>query len=288
MNTSTVAAPISPVGREANIGRLLLELGKITPEQAERILRVQKERGVRFGEAAQSLGLVTEADIQQVLACQFDYPYLQPGQGKYPAELIAVYQPFSPQVEKLRAVRSQLMLRWFASHKALAVASVEAKGGGSFFIANLAIVFSQLGEKTLLIDANLRSHRQHTIFNVQGKQGLSDILAGRAGIETISKVEAFSSLFVLPAGTPVPNPQELVSKDALGELIESLSGQFDVILIDVPAFSLGADALTIAAKVGGVVLVARKHETRLEALSTINEQIAYTGAEIVGSVLVDF
>src|SRR5471032_503354 len=124
-------APTLPVGQSAaprvtdsSIGGLLLEAGKISPENAERVLRMQKELGIRFGEAAQRLGLITEADIQQVLARQFDYPYLLKGDKGYSEHLVAAYQPFSPQVESLRAVRSQLMLRWFArGHKSLVVMS---------------------------------------------------------------------------------------------------------------------------------------------------------------------
>lgn len=122
---SVQTTPTLPRGGDSSIGGLLLESGKISPENAERVLRMQKELGIRFGEAAQRLGLVTEADIQQVLARQFDYPYLQAGQGDFSDKLVAAYQPFSAQVETLRAVRSQLMLRWFArGHKALVVMSV--------------------------------------------------------------------------------------------------------------------------------------------------------------------
>ncbi|MER2513727.1 MAG: chain length determinant protein tyrosine kinase EpsG, partial [Nitrosomonas ureae] len=67
--------------RKFSIGHILLDMGKITPVEAERILRLQKESGLRFGDAAIKLGLITEADIQLVLAQQFDYPYLLPGQG---------------------------------------------------------------------------------------------------------------------------------------------------------------------------------------------------------------
>lgn len=94
---------------DSSIGGLLLESGKITPENAERVLRMQKELGIRFGEAAQRLGLITEADIEQVLAQQFNYPYLQRGTGAFSDKLIAAYEPFGQQVETLRAIRSQLM-----------------------------------------------------------------------------------------------------------------------------------------------------------------------------------
>lgn len=284
-----VATPAPSRSADSSIGGLLLESGKITPEGAERILRMQKELGIRFGEAAQRLGLVTEADIQQVLARQFDYPYLQPGERQYSDKLLAAYQPFSPQVETLRAVRSQLMLRWFArGRKALVVAGVDSGDGASLFAANLAVVFSQLGENTLLVDANLRKPTQHEIFDVKGRQGLSDMLAGRAEIDIIEKVDAFVSLSVLGAGTLPPNPQELLSRSSFGGLNQQLESLYDVVLYDVAAYADGSDSLAIAGRAGGVLLVARKNKTQLEAISAMAEQMKNNGAEVVGSVLVDF
>jgi len=273
------------------IGQILLEKGIISPEDAERVLLLQKEnKGMHFGEAAQKLGLINETDVELALAQQFDYPYLLPGQGNYPPELVAAYQPFSDQMEIFRAVRSQLMLRWFSEErKSLTVVSVAPRGGASFLVANLAVVFSQLGERTLLVDANLRQPCQHRIFDVTGKQGLSDILAGHADmLEVISKVNSFLELSLLPAGTLPPNPVELLGHASFLDLSQKLSNQFDVILYDAPAFSIAADALAIAASTGGILLVARKNNTRLADINTISEQIAYSGAKVVGSVLLDF
>ena len=284
----TVAALPINSGAETTIGSLLQKLGKLTKEDAEQVLHLQKEKGIRFGEAAKHLGMITEADIRRVLARQFEYPYLLPGEGNFPSELVAAYQPFSEQVEMLRAVRSQLMLRWFESgRKALAVVSVNPGEGASLLVANMAIVFSQLGQTTLLIDANLRNPRQHEIFNLKARQGLSDILANRAGIETFSKVEPFSDLYVLPAGTRPPNPQELLNRPSFTALRESLATRFDVILFDVPAFSIAADALAIAARVGGVLLVANKNKTHLADINAIRTQLGRADVEVVGSVLVD-
>ncbi len=293
MSESSEAMPkmvaMARMGRDTSIGRILLDMGKLTPEDAERVVRLAKDKGMRFGEAALHLGLITEADIQQVLAHQFDYPYLHHGQGKYPIELVAAFQPFSAHVETLRAVRSQLMLRWFSpERRSLAVACVNEGEGASFLAANLAVVFSQLGEHTLLVDANLRQPRQHEIFHLEGKQGLSDILVGRASQDAISKVEYFVDLSLLPAGTLPPNPQELVSRTSFDDLTQNLAGKFDVILYDVPAFSTAADALAIASCAEGVLLVVRKNQTRLADIKAINEQLARSGTEVVGSVMVDF
>jgi len=276
-------------GPDSSIGGLLLESGKITPENAERVLRMQKELGIRFGEAAQRLGLITEADIQQVLARQFDYPYLQPGAGKYPQELVAAYQPFSSQVETLRAVRSQLMLRWFArGSKSLVVLGMEPGDGASLFAANLAVVFSQLGEHTLLVDANLRSPRQHEIFDLKTRQGLSDVLAGRAELDIIAKVESFVALSVLAAGTLPPNPQELLSRSSFVTLNKQLESRYDAVLYDVPAYTTGSDAIAVAARAGGVLLVARKNKTPMAEVAAMAEQMTQSGAQVIGSVMVDF
>lgn len=278
-----------PRGADSSIGGLLLESGKITPENAERVLRMQKELGIRFGEAAQRLGLITEADIQQVLARQFDYPYLQPGAGKYPQELVAAYQPFSSQVETLRAVRSQLMLRWFArGSKSLVVLGMEPGDGASLFTANLAVVFSQLGEHTLLVDANLRKPRQHEIFDLKTRQGLSDVLAGRAELDIIAKVESFVALSVLAAGTLPPNPQELLSRTSFVTLNKQLESRYDAVLYDVPAYTTGSDAIAVAARAGGVLLVARKNKTPMADVAAMSEQMTQSGAQVVGSVMVDF
>lgn len=289
MNQITNPLAIRPSRKDSSIGSVLLDMGKITAMDAERILRFQKEKGVRFGEAARLLGLISESDVEQVLARQFDYPYLQAGQGNFPPELVAAYQPFGAQVETLRAIRSQLMLRWFGNgRKTLAIASVLTDDDASMFAANLAIVFSQLGEKTLLIDANLRTPRQHGIFNIRSKKGLSDILAERADLEAITRVESFIDLSVLQAGTLPPNPQELLSRASFAELNRDVALSFDVVLYDVSAFSTGADALAVAASAGGVLLVARKNKTRLADINAASDQLGRHGAEVVGSVLLDF
>ncbi|MRV74176.1 chain length determinant protein tyrosine kinase EpsG [Duganella sp. FT92W] len=287
--TATLSSAHMKPSPDTSIGTMLVAAGKISPDNSERVLRMQKELNIRYGEAAQRLGLVSETDIQQVLARQFDYPYLQQGDGDYSPLLAAAFQPFSPQVEVLRAVRNQLMLRWFSQgHKALVVAGVASGDGASVFTANLAIVFSQLGEQTLLVDANLRAPRQHDLFGVKRRQGLSDILAGRAELSTVARIDDFIDLSVLCAGTLPPNPQELLSRSGFAALNAQLSARYDAVLYDVPAFERGSDALALAARAGGVLLVARKNHTPLEDVQALVTQVRHTGAEVVGAVMVEF
>lgn len=270
------------------MGGLLLDAGKITLAGAERILRLQKERNMLFGEAAKALGLITEKDIQQALAQQFDFPFLANNKTGLSFELIAAYKPFSAQVETLRAVRSQLMLRWFVDNrKTLAIVSPINNEGRSFLAANLAIVFSQLGERTLLIDADLRQPRQHKLFNLEGKLGLSNLLAQRVDHSVINQISGFRDLSVLSAGTIPPNPLELISR-GLESCLERLSAEYDVILLDTPAGSQGSDAHILSAKAGGALLLARQHKTRLLKLEAMKNLLENSGTAVIGAIINDF
>jgi len=274
---------------DSRIGMLLLDAGKLTQEDAERVLRMQRDLGIRYGEAAQRLGLVGEDDIRQALAHQFAYPYVLPGQANYSARLVAAYEPFSPQVEALRAIRSQLMLRWFGrGRRALAVAGADPDDGAALFAANLAVVLSQLGEQTLLVDANLRTPRQHDIFGFTPRQGLSDLLAGRTNLDVVHRVADFVDLSVLPAGTLPPNPQELLSRESFRSLHTQLENHYDILLYDLAPASAGADALAAAGRAGGVLLVARKDHTQVAAMARMAGQLVDAGAEVVGAVVMEF
>lgn len=276
----------SDARKAAAIGELLVDMGKLTAEELQRVLEWQKKSGLQFGEAAQKLGLVSDADVRHALALQFDYPYLRSGQGSFSKSLVAAYQPFSPQVEALRALRSQLVLHWFSrGNKALAVISANAGEGCSNLAANLAVVFSQLGERTLLIDANLREPDQHTIFNVSRPRGLSDILIGRADASAITKIDELSGLYLLPAGTVPPNPQELLGRKSFNELIMRLKEQFDVIIVDTPPASMNSDAQAVAARCGGALLVSRLDETKLSDLANVRDQLIVSDVEIVAAIV---
>ena len=104
--------------------------------------------------------MLSKDDIDFALSKQFDYSYLSDQDQSVSPELVAAYKPFSRVGENLRAVRSQLMLRWFNTDPARKVMAIVSPGNGegrSFVAANLAIVFAQQGERTLLIDADMRS-----------------------------------------------------------------------------------------------------------------------------------
>jgi receptor protein-tyrosine kinase len=208
----------TPARATRTLGAILVDGGQLKPDDAERVLQYQKQHNLRFGEAALRLGLISEADIQFALSRQFSYAYLRKAPGELRPlsdDLVAAYQPFSSRVEQLRAIRSQLMLRWFdraEERQVLTIVGAERSEGRSYLAANLAIVFSQLGERTLLVDADMREPRQHHLFHLENQIGLSTLLAGRSREEAIVRISDLAGLSVLPAGPTPPNPLELLNR----------------------------------------------------------------------------
>lgn len=284
---STGATSIS----DRSIGTIIAETRNLSAEQVEKILSYQRDRGIRFGEAAVALGYASSDDVMFALAQQFHYPYAPEERRKTSPELVALNQPFGVQSESFRAIRSQLMMRLYCEgqeRRAIAVVSPESKDGKTFFSANLAVVLAQLGGRTLLVDADLRSPRLHEVFGIDNKAGLSGILSGRAESKVIQQVAGVSSLFVLPLGTTPPNPLELVERPAFGLLIRELISKFDHVVVDSPAAVFGSDSAVIAARCGAALVVARKNKGRIASLQDLVANLAETPARLAGVVYNEF
>ncbi len=271
------------------IGDILVASGRLSAADLERILERQKQDQSQFGDAALKLKLLRKEDIDFALSKQFDYAYLTDRGAGLSPELVAAYQPFSRVGENLRAVRSQLMLRWFDAeqkNKALAVVSPGRGDGRSFVAANLAIVFAQHEERTLLIDADLREGRQHALFKLPRGPGLSGLLAGRATLqEATLNVPGLPGLSVLPAGAVPPNPQELLGRPAFAAMLREAALDYDAVIIDTPAAAAFADADIVAARAGAALVLARKHASLLPATVAMAERLSQGGVALVGSVL---
>lgn len=283
----TVASSKLAQSSSRPMGEILIEAGRLSPVDAERIMAFQRENGVRFGEAGRALGLLNDDDVRFALSAQFGYSYIT-SESNLSRELVAAYQPSSPAVEQLRMLRSQLMLRWFdngTDRKGLAVVSAGSGEGRSYIAANLAIVFSQLGERTLLIDADMRSPGQHKLFNLGKRAGLSDMLVGRSGAEAVVGIAALPNLSVLPAGAIPPNPQELLGRQSFSKLLQAPGEDFDVIIIDTPPASACADAHTVAVRAGAALIVARQDKTSMPQLAKFTHGLREFGVTLVGSVL---
>lgn len=275
----------------SQIGSILINSGRLTADEAERILQEQRTGRQRFGDAGIALGLLTSADIDFALSSQFSYPYLIRGQSTVSVEVIAAYDPFSKQVEALRALRSQLVMRWLGVNQqrsAIAITSAERGDGRSFIAANLAVLFSQLGQRTLLIDADMRNPRQHQLFGIENRSGLSAILSGRGGVADVQRIPSLVDLSILPSGAMPPNPQELLGRPTFPHMLSEFGDAFDVILIDTPPDHDYADSQTAAARAGAALVVARKDVSHAGAVGNLVDTMKQTGVMVLGAVLNEY
>lgn len=289
MAINPIEAQAAPRTNHRLIGDLLIETGRLTEHDVRRVLAFQRKKGMRFGEAARSLGKVTDEEVRQALAQQFSYPYMRRGESGLSPMLVSAYQPFGAGAESIRMLRSQLMLRWFdQGRKTLAVGSPRKGTGSSTLAANLAVAFAQLGERTLLLDANFRRPAQHVLFGMNADAGLTEVLLGRCNVEkAVVSIAQLNGLAVLCAGPLPPNPHELLSSRGLQFLLDLAREIFDVVIIDSPPVLEYADAQMIAARAGGFLLVTRRHKSRLAEVEAAKTRLAPANATIVGAVVND-
>lgn len=282
--------PIQPNATElgGRMGQAFVNARKLTQDEVVRIIQLQRRKRIRFGEAAIKLGLLTEADVHEVLSQQFNYQTISKHKGgsrrKISGRLLISHSPYSSQAEAIRRFRAEIMLR-AGDQECLIIAMVSpnAKEGKSHLSASLAIAFAQLNIKTLLIDANLRKPSQHHFFDLANKTGLSTMLAGRT-LPTLDLSHSVTDfLSVITAGPRPPNPSEILSSPGLTDLLDKFKHEVKVIVIDTPPTLIGPDAQIIAPQAGSSIMVCRKDQTSTEDMRKAFRDIESTSTRILGT-----
>lgn len=281
-------APEFQATGDASLGDILRRTKGLSPNQVKAALDYQEEHKVRFGDAIVALGLAHPQDIVWALSQQFRYPYSPTAGQALDDELVVANDPFSEEVEAFRDLRSQLLMSVMGGQegrRALALVSPGEGDGKSFIAANLAVAFSQLPGRTLLIDADLRAARLHKLFGVDSGAGLTSILAGRAEANVIKPVDDLPNLYLLPAGIEAPNPVELLQQSAFSLLLCDLLARFDHVLVDTPAASRGSDARIIATHCGSALVIARKDQSSVPHLQKLVKQLNKGSVKLAGVLM---
>ncbi len=189
--------------------------------------------------------------------------------------------------EAYRSIRTSLYLGVAGKARTILIASPMPGDGKSTTASNLAIAFAQAGDRTLLIDCDLREPVQHLIFETDGDFGLSNVMAGDVKLRDAVRPTRSPGLYILPCG-PVPaNPAELLSSKRFGRLIQALSKTFDRIIIDSSPLLRFSDTRILAASADVTVLVLRMNQSmRTLGVLAING-LQKIGANVVGAVAND-
>jgi exopolysaccharide transport family protein len=202
-------------------------------------------------------------------------------------ELITQARPQSQMAESYRALRTSLLLSSLgAPPRILLITSALPQEGKTTTSINTAVVLAQKGVRVLLIDADLRRPSIHKTLGMGPRSGLSNVLTGTAELQqAIVRSTIMPNLFILPAGTPPPNPAELLASVHMKALLTQLREQYDHIVIDTPPTLSVTDAVVLSTRVDTVVLVIRSGQTTKTALRRARDLLLQVNARVTGVLL---
>lgn len=186
--------------------------------------------------------------------------------------------------EAYRILRSSILLAG-KDKKAFMITSTVPKEGKSTVAANLAVALALEGKKTILVDGNLRSPAVHKLFKVDRAKGAADVLGGTLSLSEALKISDVPNLVLLTAGAESANPTELVASSAMTDLIETLKGQADIVLVDAPAAFGYADTQSLVSAVKDVVYVTHLETPSKSKMRESVGMIDFAGGTTLGIIL---
>lgn len=208
--------------------------------------------------------------------------------GRYSKELVTLSDPHSIRSEAIRALRTHIIAQHVRGGKrALAICAASPGVGCTFVAVNLAAALSQVGTKTLLIDADLREPAVGSFITPSRPTvGLHQCLASTdVSFDEAIELEVLPNLAVMHAGGAAANPQELLAGDRFQALMEVCLRDFDVTIIDTPPANSCADARRISNVVGYSLVVARRNHSKIDDIKILVGELQGDHASVVGTVL---
>ena len=188
-------------------------------------------------------------------------------------------------VESYKIARTNIMFSLAASEKKIFAVTSYSKGEGkSTASSNLAISFSKMEKKVLLIDADLRRPNIHNIFKISNDLGLSNVVSKMVTFEEAVKRNVINNLDVLSAGIIPPNPSELLCSNSFKRLMDKITEEYDYIIIDTPPIGVVADTLMLKDYIAGFVVVVRERCTTHRDLGRLLESMRLADAKVIGLV----
>jgi non-specific protein-tyrosine kinase len=203
------------------------------------------------------------------------------------SKLITLNDPRSEAAEAFRTLRTNLM---FSSVEeplhTLLVTSAAQSDGKSNIIANLAVTFAQGGNKTILVDCDLRRPSQHEIWGNSNDRGLTTMMLEESAMSTPPLAQtSIENLQILPSGPLPPNPADVLSSQRMTGVIGVLKARANYVLFDSPPVLAATDAALLGSKLDGVLLVVRAGHTRREQTARARQTLDRVHVRVVGAVL---
>ena len=190
-------------------------------------------------------------------------------------------------VESYKLARTNIMFSLSAYDKKVFAVTSHSKGEGKSTVsANVAISFSKLEKRVLLVDCDLRRPNVHNIFNVDNKTGLSNIIGNMVTFEDTVHRNVLPNLDAISSGTIPPNPSELLCSPRFVNMIKRLTDEYDYIILDTPPIGVVSDALLLKDLIAGFVIVIREGSTTHGDIHELLDSIKLADSKVLGMVKV--
>ncbi|MBI4259104.1 MAG: polysaccharide biosynthesis tyrosine autokinase [Actinobacteria bacterium] len=200
--------------------------------------------------------------------------------------LITVREPRSPASEAFATLRTSLMFTAARRQaRVVLVTSPSPRDGKTWVVANLGVALARAGKRVIVVSADLRKPRLHRRFDLDPKRGLTEVLTGRCSLVDALVRTGVEGLQLLPSGRVPANPVELLGSDRMRAVLDELAGRADIVLVDSAPVLPVADALALAPRVDGVLLVARAEATSRSFMAHTVQQLDQMGSRVLGAVL---
>ncbi|HET7656703.1 MAG TPA: CpsD/CapB family tyrosine-protein kinase [Bacillales bacterium] len=202
--------------------------------------------------------------------------------------LVAYYHQDSKIAEQYRKVYASL--KFSSANKArqtLVITSPGYKEGKTTTVVNLGASIAQLGEKVLLVDADLKKPTMHQIFKIENHIGLTNVLSGKNTFREAIQETSMGTMDILTSGFTPINSAKLLGSPAMKALMRNVQEAYDIVLFDTPPFIEVVDANILANQCDGVLLVARDGKTKADKVIETKQLLELSGTSVVGSILND-
>lgn len=273
--------------RSQRLGEILIRMGKLTPGQVEHILSVQAKRGESFSRAAKRLRYVRSEDLHIALGVSAGFLRADPIPQKIPHQLVVARNPYGDDANKFRILRTRIATSdELADNKIFCVAGAHDGAPAPFTAVNLAASLAQLGRRVLIVDGELRRPVMHRALGVENRLGLADCLRGEVSASDAQQATIVERLDIITGGAPVREPQALLSRPALGRLIDERSADYDHVIVVTASFGETADGEFIWSAIGRVLVVAQRHKAQHRSLKKLHTVMRQADAVAMGAVLI--
>ncbi|SJZ77419.1 CpsD/CapB family tyrosine-protein kinase [Anaerorhabdus furcosa] len=206
-------------------------------------------------------------------------------ENKMLKDLISIYDSSNPATEAYRALRTNIMYKNFdAPIKVINITSATQGEGKSTTCLNLAVVFSQLNKKVLVMDLDLRIPTIHKKLRIRNTMGITDLLNGRATVDNVVK-PVFKNIDVITTGTKIIYHSEFIQSTALMNFIERMKDEYDIILLDCPPVGIVTDALIVSKYSDGTILVCESDKNDKKTLIRVKYQFDEVESKVLGVVI---